>query len=218
LRSSGRAPARGAGLAAVAAGALLASCAGGGGLPRAADEAAPAPLFASDEVPGDFLMQQRLRFRWDGREGELDAAVQSACGELTIILFTPFGTPGTVIRQRGREVEVEARQAGALPFAPERILVDVQRTYFVPLPGDAPPDGVHERRLAGQRIEETWRGGRLVERVFHPEAEGGDRVRIRYPHGASAEDPPEAAALESERYGYRLDVTTLARVPVDCAR
>jgi hypothetical protein len=163
-------------------------------------------------MPGDFLLQQQIRYRWDGREGSLDAAVQSACGELTIVLLTPFGTTGTAIRQRGWQVRVEGRAAD-LPFAPERILLDVQRTYLAPAP-NPPRVGTLERRIGDQRIEETFEDGRLIERVFHPTRDGDDRVRIRYREGAAADAP--SAALESERYGYRLDITTLARLPVAC--
>jgi hypothetical protein len=164
-------------------------------------------------MPGDFLLQQQIGYRWDGGAGVLDAAVQSACGELTIVLLTPFGTPGTVIRQRGWQVEVEAPHAGELPFAPERILLDVQRTYLPP-PANPPRVGSRERTFGGQRIEETWEAGRLVERVFHPTRDGDDRVRIRFREGVAPDAP--SATLESERFRYTLDITTLARSAVAC--
>lgn len=183
------------------------------GPPALHDVAPPAPLVASEEMPGDFVLQQRIGFRWDGGEGTLDAAVESACGELTIVLLTPFGTRGTVIRQRGWQVEVTGGHGGPLPFAPERILLDVQRTYLAP-PANAPRVGTRERRIGEQRIEETWDDGRLVERVFHPTRDGDDRVRIRYREGAAPDAP--SAVLESERYRYQLDVTVLARRAVAC--
>jgi hypothetical protein len=201
----------------VAACALLLACVAEGRRSSPAADAAPAPLLASEDIPGDFLLQQQIRFRWNEREGQIDAAVQSACGELIVILLTPYGAPGTVIRQRGRRVDVTTRYAGELPFDPERLLLDVQRTYFVPLSSPAPPDGTREWRFHGQRIAETWSGGRLVERVFDSAGETGDRVRIRYPHGATAQQPPTAASLDSERFGYHLDVTTLSRVAVSCS-
>ena len=157
-------------------------------------------------MPGDFLLQQQIRFHWQGGEGSLDAAVQSACGEFTVVLLTPMGTRGVTIRQRGWDVTVEGR-TGDLPFAPERILLDVQRTYLAP-PANPPRVGTVERKIGEQRMEETFEDGRLVERVFQPTREGDDRVRIRF--------GPETASLESERYGYRLDVTTLAREPIAC--
>ena len=204
-------------LAGAAVCALLLACAQGGSRPSATGEAPPVPLLASEDIPGDVLLQQQIRFQWNGREGQMDAAVQNACGELTIILFTPYGTPGTVIRQRGLRVDVTSRHAGELPFEPARILLDVQRTHFVPLPSQAPPDGSREWLFHGQRIVETWSGGRLVERVFHSDRDDQDRVRIRYPAGATAQDPPASATLDSERFGYHLEVTTLSRVPVSCS-
>jgi hypothetical protein len=198
--------------------ALLLACAQNGSRSSPTGEESLAPLLSSEDIPGNFLLQQQIRFSWNGREGQMDAAVQSACGELTIILLTPYGTPGTVIRQRGRRVDVTSPYAGKLPFEPARILLDVQRTHFVPLPSPAPPDGSREWFFHGQRIAEIWRGGRLVERVFHSDDRADeDRVRVRYPDGATADDPPESATLESERFGYQLDVTTLSRVEVSCS-
>lgn len=197
--------------------ALGMACAQGGSRSSPTGEAPPTPLLSSEDIPGDFLLQQQIRFQWNGREGQMDAAVQNACGELTIILLTPYGTPGTVIRQRGLRVDVTSRYAGELPFAPARILLDVQRTHFVPLPSLAPPDGSREWSFHGQRIAEIWIEGRLVERVFHSDREDEDRVRVRYPDGATAQDPPASATLDSERFGYHLDVTTLSRVPVSCS-
>jgi hypothetical protein len=213
LRSSGADRARRAlaHCAAAIASAAGVACAGAGAPPQS--DAPPAPLVASDEMPGDFLLRQQIRYRWPGGQGVLDAAVQSACGELHIVLLTPFGTAGTEIQQVGWDVVVRARHAGPLPFAPERILLDVQRTYL-PAPADPPRDGARERRVHGQRIEERWEDGRLVERVFHPMREGDDRVRIRYREGAGADAP--SATLESERFHYALDVTTLSRVAVAC--
>jgi hypothetical protein len=201
----------------VAASTLLLACVAEGSRSSPAADTAPAPLLASEDIPGDFLLQQQIRFRWNEREGQIDAAVQNACGELTVILLTPYGAAGTVIRQRGRRVDVSGRYAGELPFDPERLLLDVQRTNFVPFSSPAPPDGTREWRFHGQRIAETWNGGRLVERVFDSAGETGDRVRIRYPDGATAQQPPAAASLDSELFGYHLDVTTLSRVAVSCS-
>lgn len=164
-------------------------------------------------MPGDFLLQQQIRYRWDGGEGSLDAAVQSACGELTIVLLTPFGTSGTVIHQHGWQVDVTGGQPSQLPFAPEHILLDVQRTYLAP-PPNPPRVGTRERRIGEQRITESWEDGLLIERVFHPTRDGDDRVRIHYREGAAADAP--SAVLESERFGYQLDVTALARSAITC--
>lgn len=193
--------------------ATVAALLGCAGSPAPREGPPPAPLVASVEMPGDFLLQQQIRYRWDGGEGSLDAAVQSACGELTIVLLTPFGTRGTVIHQHDLQVDVTGAQAGQLPFAPEHILLDVQRTYLAQ-PANPPRVGTRERHIGAQRITESWEEGRLIERVFHPTRDGDDLVRIRYREGVAADAP--SALLESERFGYQLDVTTLARSAIAC--
>lgn len=162
-------------------------------------------------------MQQRLHFRWQQQEGQADAVVQMVCGELTVLLLTPFGTPGIVIHQRDRRVEVESKLPGAWIFPPEYVLRDVQRTYFVPI-GD-PPLAAGRRRLGygGESIEEVWAGGRLVERSFTAERGGVQRrIVIGYPDGATRSEPPRTATLDDAQRGYHLEVTTLSRVELSC--
>jgi hypothetical protein len=108
---------------------------------------------------------------------------------------------------------VTGEPAGQLPFAPEHILLDVQRTYLAP-PPNPPRVGTRERRIGEQRITESWEDGRLIERVFHPTHDGDDLVRIRYREGVAADAP--SAVLESERFAYQLDVTTLSRSAIAC--
>jgi len=172
------------------------------------------PLVATSEIPGDFLLVQRLRVSRDGGVQEIDAAVQNACGELVVMLLSPFGKPAAVVRQRGVRVSVDPVAAGVpLPFEPERILLDVERTYFVPTSARA--DGVHEIAWRGERIREVWRESRLQERSYEGRA-GGGRLRVTYPDGMSAGDLPLHASLENETSGYRIDVATIARTQIAC--
>jgi hypothetical protein len=167
-----------------------------------------APLVATSEIRGEFLMQQRLHFQWREQSGQVDAVVQMVCGELTVVLLSPFGTPGVVIHQRDRAVAVESKLPGPWSFPPEYILRDVERTYFVPL---------GERERGGEAIEEEWSGGRLVRRTFTGTRGGAPaQVAITYPDGMTRDDPPRRASIDAPQWGYRLDVETLSRVELTC--
>ena len=153
-------------------------------------------------------MQQRLHFRWHEQQGQVDAVVQKVCGELTVLLLTPFGTPGVVIRQHGRDVRVESKLPGPWSFPPEYILRDVQRTYFVPL---------GEVARGGESIEEEWSGGRLVRRTFTSTRDGAPaQVVIAYPEGMTKDAAPQRASIDAPKWGYHLDVETLSRVELVC--
>ena len=176
-----------------------------------------APLVSTTEIPGEFLMQQRLRFRWQQREGQADAVVQMVCGELTVLLLTPFGTPAVVIRQRDRHVEIESRVPGMWTFPPEYVLRDVQRTYFVPIGDPALAEGRRQLAYGGESIEEVWAGGRLLERSFTSEQGGAQtRIVVGYPDGATRSEPPRTATIDAPDRDYHLEVTTLSRVELSC--
>lgn len=153
-------------------------------------------------------MQQRLQFQWREQQGQLDAVVQMVCGELTVLLLSPFGTPGIVIRQRGRAVSVESKLPGPWSFPPEYILRDVQRTYFVPL-------GETER--GGESIEEEWSDGRLERRTFTSTHDGAPaQVVITYPDGMTRDAPPSRASIDAPTWGYHLDIDTVSREELTC--
>ncbi|MCI0548026.1 MAG: DUF3261 domain-containing protein, partial [Candidatus Rokubacteria bacterium] len=144
---------------------------------------------------------------------------QKHCDEVTVVGLTPFGTPAFAIHQRGLEVRVESSLPGPWPFSPRHVLLDVHRIYFLPLAERAPPDGVHRARRGGETVSERWAAGRLLERSF--ESATGDppgRIVVRYPGGATRGEAPREVHLANERHGYEIDVTTLARKALACAR
>lgn len=184
--------------------------------PRSVD---PGALVATQDIRGDFLIRQHLRFRFGDEEGAFEAVVQKRCDELTIMGLTPFGLPAFAIHQRGLEVRVESHLPGDWPFPPRYVLLDVHRTYFVPFAELAPAGGVREIRRGAETLVERWDSGRLVERSFH--STSGDppgRVVVTYPGGATRARTPRRTHLQNERYGYELDVTTVSRSELVCAQ
>jgi hypothetical protein len=174
-------------------------------------------LVAADEIPGNFLMRQQIDFRYGEESGSFEAVVQKHCDELTVIGFTPFGTRAFSIRQRGLQVSVESHLAGAWPFSPRFVLLDIHRSYFVPIPENPPHEGTREVSHGGESILERWSAGRLVERSYRPDPAGpAGGIVVRYVDGATARVPARHVRLHNERYGYDLEVITVFREELAC--
>ena len=174
-------------------------------------------LRPSQEIEAGFSARQRLRFRFDDREGAMDAALQVHCGEVVIVALTPFGSRLFSIRQRGLDVEVQPATDTRWPISPWHVLLDVQRSFLYPLASPPPPDGTHSSRVGAVEIREDWRGGRLVERSFS-ESQGGrsGRFVIRYSPGMGPEALPRHTHVSSALYGYALEIETYSQSELPC--
>jgi hypothetical protein len=191
---------------------LLAACAARAPAPR------PVPQLASTfEVPGDFLLRQHVEFRAGERSGSFEAVVQKRCDELVVIGFTPFGTRAFSIRQRGTEVRAEVHAPGSWPFPPEYILLDIHRAYLVPLPAQPPPGGHRETRHGAEYVHEEWASGRLTKRSFLAADDGQGRpVVVSYGGEETRNGVGGKVRIENDALGYELEVSTLARVELEC--
>jgi hypothetical protein len=199
--------------AGAAAALLAAACAA-----TPARRAVPAAevLVRSDEIAGDFVLEQEIRFRWGSGSGSSRALVQQLCGRLTVVLLTPIGTPGIVLRQDGEDVRVEERAGVSLPVDPQRVLRDIHRSLFVPLVGAPLGDGQRTGQQRGERVDELWESGRLAARTFHADSDPPERVKVTYPGGLAAGGVPAALSIENADLGYHLDVSTTSRVALVC--
>ena len=174
-------------------------------------------LVATEEIPGNFLMRQQIDFRYGEQSGSFEAVVQKHCEELTVIGFTPFGTRAFSIRQRGIEVSVESHLPGGWPFSPRYVLLDIHRSYFVPISENPPHEGTREISRGGETILERWLAGRLAERSYQPgRGEPVGRIVVTYVGGTTTRAPARRVQLHNERYGYDLDVTTVYRAELTC--
>jgi hypothetical protein len=126
----------GAALAAPLAGCSTLDLALGRVLPDQGREC-PGPLVPTEEMPGDFVLQQNVRVQGEGLDWALTLVSQKRGPTLVLVGLDPFGAKLFTLTQRGSEVTVE-RLGGPLPLPPVNLLRDLHRVRFGP-PG-APPE------------------------------------------------------------------------------
>jgi hypothetical protein len=180
--------------------------------PAAATAPIPPPAAAElprpEAIPGEFTVRQKLVAKSAHGGGSFEAVLQKKGGTLTMIGLTPYGGRAFVLQQTGGDVQFTKYIPQELPFAPTFILLDVHRVWDAWL-GAPLATGDRLGVVAGEKISERWRDGRLVERRF-VRAEAGQPGEIVVSYGAPG--PGGLAAhvtLENGRFGYRLDVDTL---------
>ena len=143
--------------------------------------------------------------------------VQKLCDEIVVIGFAPFGAPAFTIRQRGLDVRVESHLPGSWPFSPSNILLDVHRTYFLPIPATPPPDGSHATTHGRWLVRERWESGRLIERGIGRTAnDDAGEIVITYVGGARRGAPAREIRLENGIHGYRIDIAVVAHERLTC--
>jgi hypothetical protein len=182
---------------------------------RAPPPAIPAPtakdLPRPDAIPGAFAVRQKLNAKSAHGGGGFEAVLQKKPGEVLLVGMTPFGSRAFMLRQTDADVQFTSYIQRELPFPPTYMLLDVHRVMDAWL-GPAPAaDGSRSGQVGDERVQERWRGGKLVERVFTRVAGNqppGD-VTITYegdgPSGVAAR-----VTLVNARFGYSLTIESFA--------
>ena len=89
----------------------------------------PGPLVPTEEMGGDFLLEQNVRVQGEGLDWALTLVSQKRGSRLVVVGLDPFGAKLFTLTQQGSEVTVE-RPAGRLPLPPVNLLRDLQRARF----------------------------------------------------------------------------------------
>ena len=172
----------------------------------------PTQLSSPASWPRDFLWRQHLVATYRGQTHAFDAVLQKRGDELLLIGLTPFGTKAFVMQQAALEVRVTTASVSMeLPFPPRYVFNDISRAYVQGI-GNAPrSDGMHFLERNGERIEETWHDGRLLERRYR--REGGDcrgEIVISYVGGMINGRSPPLIEFDNGWLGYHLSISTLS--------
>lgn len=163
----------------------------------------------------DFLWRQRLTATYDEHQYRFEAVLEKSGPTLRVLFLTPYGTRALLLEQRHEQVHTEYFIPQRLPFPPERILGDIHRAYFRGFDRALPSGGTREYREHGEMFEDTWQGGRLVQRVATaPGSPARDnsrtkRVAIAYTPGFVPGTPPARVMLTNDWHGYQILIETI---------
>lgn len=172
----------------------------------------PAQALAAKQ---DFLARQSLVGRQGEREIHGEVVVQKRGAALTLIGMTPFGSKGFVIQQDEAGVKSQEVLAGSLPFPAEFMLLDVHRAMFMGLSEGPGPDGTRTGVREGEKISETWQGGKLLRRTFRrlDRRPRGD-ITIEYVGGMTGDHPPPKIVFTNGWFGYTIEINTVSWQPI----
>ena len=172
----------------------------------------PGTLLPPTALPANVLWQQRITAHWgeDGQRG-FDAAVQRNGDTLTVLGLSPMGSVGFAMILRGTTIELQNTSDQELPFPPRFIVLDVQRTFYPWLEPAIGSDGARTGTIGGEKVQELWRGGRLLQRRF-TRLDGGPAGAITITYDWRDTDTghlaPRHTLLDNGWFGYSLTVDT----------
>ncbi len=170
----------------------------------------PGLLVATDAIPGDFLIRQRVLVTAGDESWPLQLVAQKRGDVLTLLGFHPLGAKLFTLQQRGLRVDLDAAPAPLLEIPPRNLLRDFHRERFFAVSGVG-AEGTFRERRGDVEIREQRRAGRVVERRFV--AIPGDpsgAVVLRFAQPSAADDDALRVVLDHGGCGYRAEITTLS--------
>lgn len=169
----------------------------------------PGELLDPSSVAQDFVIRQHIQGVYGERKVSFDAVVQKQGPTLLVLTLTPYGSRAFLVEQTGTEVRVEKFIPRELPFDPRFILLDVQRTFIMGLPGAPHEDGWHKKRNDEEVVSERWESGKLYERRYNRrDRKPKGAVVVRYEGGYVPGERPPVIVLSNEWFGYELTLDT----------
>ncbi|MCL4685727.1 DUF3261 domain-containing protein [Myxococcota bacterium] len=174
----------------------------------------PGLSVATDAMPGEFLVRQRVRIRYGDESWSLQLVAQKRGDELTLLGFHPLGAKLFALRQRGADIAIDAAPAPLLEIPPQNLLHDFYRERFLGVSIDG-ADGSFRERRGNVEIREQRSAGRVRERRFEPLGDGpADPVVLRFEPAAADADAASRVVVENPACGYRSEITTLSETPL----
>lgn len=166
------------------------------------------PLLPVDAAGPDFFYEQQITVRWPDGEREFSAVLQKVEDTLSVVALSPMGQPAFRIQLRDGEVTMEAFTDRTLPFPPEYIVADVQKSFFRWL--EQPDEGFSGEQYGTYNeldIEEHFESGTLTTRAFaRSDAPDAGQVVVSYRY--DEREPLPAVEIVNSWFNYTLNVTT----------
>ena len=193
------------------ASALLISCAGNGswGLrPHC-----PVVPVSTIDYLGDVELRARMHFDVGDREAHFEVIARRIPEELVVVGIAQHGTRLFAVRQRGREIAVEAASSRASAHLARWTLDALHRAIWISAPSNPEAGGVVDWTWENERVTESIGAGRRMRSFVHPDASAP--VVIRY--GSAPTEGADLVEIENPWCGYTASFVVLA-VPEPVAR
>ena len=172
-------------------------------------EGCPGVLRPTEEIAGDFRLEQRVHIRAKSGEIALRIVAEKRGPTLVVIGLNPLGVKLFSVIQTKRKVQVDALPARVVPIPPIDVLHDLHRARF--LDAGVAPDasGRAEGIRDGTRIVETWRDGVLRQRRFS-RVEGLPSGEVIVDFAVPAPNESPRVQIRNDGCGYSASFETLA--------
>lgn len=185
---------------------LLLGCGPAHGMP-----AYTGPMPSPVAMGPDFAERQRItvtQLRDPSQQHSFEGVLQKEGNTLTLVGLTPFGSRAFVLTQSGtRPLEFQKYIPIEIPFQPEYVLIDVHRVYDDLRSGQ--PNGWRTDIVGDESRSDRYENGLLAERIYL----SSDRLKkIHVSYARDANGQATRIRLTNERFGYRLEITTLERL------
>ena len=174
-------------------------------------------LVAPQSIPGAFLWRQRVELSHAEQREVLDVALQKRCDELILAVLAPLAPAPIVLVQRGRDLAVSGPAGERGSALAQRMLLDLERAYFLQAHPPAGGSGATHFEVDGQEVLEQWKKGRLRERSVRA-GRSGETLVVTYGDGWDPAREPARASLDDRRRRIRADIETVSRAAIaeDC--
>jgi hypothetical protein len=186
----------------------LSACQHGAGRgPR--PDGCPGILRPTEEIAGDFRLEQRVHVRAESGETSLRIVAEKQGLRLVVIGLNPLGAKLFTVIQTMREVEVDALPERVLPVPPLDVMRDLHRARFLDA-GVVPDANGHAEGIRnGTRIVETWRDGVLRQRRFS-RVEGLPSGEVIVDFAMPTPNEPARVQIRNDWCSYSASFETLA--------
>jgi len=186
------------------ASALLISCAGNGswGL----HPHCPVVPVSSVDYLGDFELRARMHFGMDDREAHFEVVARRVPEGLVLVGIAQHGTRLFAVRQRGREIAVEAASSRASEHLARWTLDALHRAIWISPPSKPEAGGVVDWTWENERVTESIDGDRRMRKFVYPDAAAP--VVIRY--GPPPTEAADLVEIENPWCGYTASFVVFA--------
>lgn len=171
---------------------------------------------AGGDLGREFFVRQTITASFGDEVRRFETALEARCGELRLVGLTPFGLRLFSAVRTADALDVRTLTRDPLPFPPQHVLRDVERTFFLSQPPEA-GSSTRAHTRSGERIVERWEDGVLLERRIHPKTHpDSDPIVIGYAGSVGASEISEHVTLSNPAFGYDLRIRNYEVRELEC--